>query len=78
MKTAVSVPDDLFDAAERLARRTRRSRSDVYRRALEEYLARHEPDRVTEAMDQTLAEIGDETDPFVSSVGRRTIGRSEW
>jgi predicted transcriptional regulator len=61
MKIAVSVPDDVFEDAERLARRMKRSRSEVYSRALAEYVARHAPDRVTEAMDRTLAEI-DKTD----------------
>lgn len=55
MKIAVSVPDDVFEEAEQLARRTQRSRSEVYSRALAEYVARHAPDRVTEAMDRVLA-----------------------
>src|ERR1700704_4101975 len=41
MKTAISIPNDLFDGAERLARRTRRSRSRLFTDALREYLARH-------------------------------------
>ena len=48
MKTAVSVPDDIFEGAERLARREGRSRSEVYSAALREYVARHSPDEVTE------------------------------
>jgi metal-responsive CopG/Arc/MetJ family transcriptional regulator len=36
MKTAVSVPDDLFAQADRLAKRSRRSRSEVYSAALRE------------------------------------------
>lgn len=49
MKTAVSVPDELFEAAERQAQRTKKSRSQLYAEALAEYLARHAPDEVTEA-----------------------------
>lgn len=44
-------PYDLVDGAERLARRTRRSRSRLFTDALREYLARHAPDKVTESMD---------------------------
>jgi metal-responsive CopG/Arc/MetJ family transcriptional regulator len=78
MKIAVSVPDDVFEEAERLARRTKRSRSEVYSRALAEYVARHAPDRVTEAMDRALAEIGEPADRFARSVSRGILRRSDW
>jgi predicted transcriptional regulator len=78
MKIAVSVPDDVFQEAEELARRTKRSRSEVYSRALAEYVARHAPDRVTEAMDLALAEIGEPTDPIVRTASRRILKRNDW
>jgi metal-responsive CopG/Arc/MetJ family transcriptional regulator len=78
MKIAVSIPDDVFEEAEQLARRTKRSRSEVYSRALAEYLARHAPDRVTEAMDRALAEIGEPADRFVRLASRRVLTRSDW
>jgi predicted transcriptional regulator len=78
MKTAVSIPDNLFEGAERLARRTNRSRSRLFSDALKEYLARHTPDKVTEAMDSVLADLGEVGDPFVSSASRRILERSKW
>jgi metal-responsive CopG/Arc/MetJ family transcriptional regulator len=78
MKTAISIPNDLFDEAERLARRTRRSRSRLFTDALREYLDRHAPDKVTAAMDQAMMEVGEEKDEFVSSVARRRLERTEW
>ena len=78
MKTAVSIPDDLFEGAERLARRTKKSRSRLFRDALKEYLARHTPDQVTDAMDNALAELGATDDRFVSTASRRILERSEW
>lgn len=78
MKTAVSIPDDVFEEAERLARRTKRSRSDIFSRALAEYVARHSPDRVTEAMDRALAELGEPMDSFAAATGRRVLARTEW
>jgi metal-responsive CopG/Arc/MetJ family transcriptional regulator len=78
MKTAVSIPDDIFEGAERLARRTRRSRSRLFSDALREYLARHAADQVTEAMDSVCAELGETKDSFVSAAARRTLERSEW
>lgn len=78
MKTAVSIPDDVFEKAERLARRMKKSRSELFSRALTEYLARHAPDHVTEAMNQVCAEIDGEPDPFRSAAARRTLERVEW
>lgn len=78
MKTAVSLPDDVFRAAERHARRARKSRSQLYAEALSEYLARHAPDEVTEAMNQVVDQLNDPTDPFVTAAARRILERSEW
>jgi metal-responsive CopG/Arc/MetJ family transcriptional regulator len=78
MKTAISIPDEVYQVAERLARRTKKSRSRLYGEALKEYLARHAPDEVTEAMNQACAEVGDTIDPFVSSAAHRILERSEW
>jgi len=78
MKTAVSIPDELFEGAERLARRTKKSRSRLYGDALKEYLARHAPDETTEAMNRACAEVGDVRDSFVSAAARRILEQSEW
>ena len=78
MKTAISLPDDIFKLAERLARHTGKSRSRLFTDALREYVARHAPDRVTEAMDRVCAELGDQKDTFVASAARRVLKRTEW
>jgi metal-responsive CopG/Arc/MetJ family transcriptional regulator len=72
------MPDELFEKAERLARRMKKSRSELFSRALAEYVARHAPDYVTEAMNQVCAEIGFETDPFCSAAARRALERVDW
>ena len=41
MKTAISLPDDLFDSADELAQQLGVSRSELYARAVAEYLAKH-------------------------------------
>ena len=78
MRTAVSIPDGVFEKAERLARRSRKSRSELYTHALTEYVARHAPEDVTEAMNRTLAQVGGGVDPFVSRAARRTLERTDW
>lgn len=78
MKIAVSVPDDVFQQAERLARRTDTSRSALYARALAEYVARHAPDQVTDAINQVCDGLGLGVDQFASAASRRILERNEW
>jgi len=78
MKTAVSIPDEIFERAERLARRTNRSRSRLYGEALKEYVERHSPDEITEAMNRVCAQIPEANDPFVAAASARAVKRSEW
>ena len=78
MKTAISIPDDVFEAAERWARRTERSRSQLFSDALREYLARHTSDDVTEAMNRVCVDVGVAVDEFTASAARETLKRVEW
>ena len=78
MKTAVSIPDDVFEDAERLASRLRTSRSQLYARALAEFVARHDDDRVTSLMDQAVREAGGEADAFVQATAQQSLQRVEW
>jgi len=78
MKTAVSIPDDVFEKVERLARRAKRSRSEVFSAALREYIARHAPDEVTETINHACDEIGDRRDEFVAVAARRILKKTEW
>ena len=78
MKIAVSIPDDVFERAERLIRGTRKSRSQLYADALREYVARHAPEEVTDRMDQVCAELDEPVDEFVSAAAGRILARSEW
>jgi predicted transcriptional regulator len=80
MKTAVSVPDDVFERAERLAHAARRSRSEVYSAALREYVARHAPDEVTDAVNRVVADLGhdDAADEFVRRAAWGVLTSSEW
>ena len=78
MKTAVSVPDEVYERAEELSRRTGRTRSEIYSTALRDYLAHHSADPTTAAMDQALDEIEPEPDPFLATAARETLSESEW
>ena len=78
MKTAISLPDELFSKAERIAKRTGKSRSQVFQEALGDYVARHTPEEVTEAMNRACAEAGDRPDPFATAAAGRVLRRSDW
>jgi len=78
MKTAISLPKDVFEKAERLAKRTRKSRSQLYCEAIREYVARHSPDELTEALDRVIEENGQPEGGFVQQAGVQTLTRVEW
>lgn len=78
MKTAVSIPDDLFADADRLANRFKTSRSQLYARALAEFLARHDDDRITEALNQAYAMQNDDESSFVSKAAASVLRNSPW
>ena len=78
MKAAVSIPDDVFADAERLARRLRTSRSRLYARALADFVVQHEGDKVTDSMNRVLEEVGAKPDAFTRRAARRTLRNAEW
>ena len=78
MKTAVSIPDEIFQNAERLARRMKKSRSEVYSRALSEYVSRHSLNETTLAMNAALEDIGDTRDAFPAAAASKVLERAEW
>jgi predicted transcriptional regulator len=79
MKTAVSIPDDVFEGAEKLAHQAKRSRSDIYSAAVPEYVARHSGDAVTETMNSAIDAVGGtRANPLVSLAARKTLNQVEW
>jgi predicted transcriptional regulator len=78
MKTAISIPDPIFREAEKLARRLKKSRSQLYADAMCAYLRRHDADAVTDSLNRVCAEVGDRSDPFVDTAGRRLLSKVEW
>jgi predicted transcriptional regulator len=77
MRTAVSIPDQLFAQAEALAHRLGKSRSQIYREALAEYLLRRDQHVVTAALDDVVRQIGGSPDRWVVEAGRSALERSD-
>jgi metal-responsive CopG/Arc/MetJ family transcriptional regulator len=78
MKTAISIPDKIYRDAERLSRRLKKSRSQVYTEAVTEYVARHDPQAVTEAMNSICEAVDTRPDSLTSAAARRTLDGVEW
>jgi len=81
MKTAVSIPDDLYQAAELAAEQLGLSRSELYRRALGAYLRDREDEGVTKALNEVYAEGRDDgrLDRHLSSMQNATVsGYAPW
>lgn len=72
---AVSIPEPLFQAAEDLARRQRRSRSDLYARALEHLLAAEGDDEITARLDAVYTADHGELDPGLAMAQVRALRR---
>jgi metal-responsive CopG/Arc/MetJ family transcriptional regulator len=80
MKTAISIPDPLFEAAERLARRLGKSRSQLYAEALQAFLDQRRDQSITERLNEIydaepeLAEL----DPVLKEMQYRSLPKEEW
>lgn len=75
MKTAISVPDDVFREADRAAEQLGWSRSQLYTRAMSEFLERRGVDPVTAALDALADELPTSTP---SNTGRALIDAGGW
>jgi len=79
MKTAISIPDEIFAKMEKMGQRSKQSRSALYGSALKEYLARHAPEEVTEAMDRVCDAMGGKApDAFVQRASLMVLRNTEW
>ena len=78
MKTAVSIPEELFEAAERLASRLAVSLSELFARALADFLEGHPVDDITARLDRVYAGEGSAMDPVLAEIQRRSLPREDW
>ncbi len=66
MKTAISIRDEVFEAGERTAKRLGISRSELYTKAVGEFVARHAGDQLTERLNAVYGQ-----DPSISALDKR-------
>jgi metal-responsive CopG/Arc/MetJ family transcriptional regulator len=78
MKTAVSVPDDLFRQAESAARRLRVSRSQLYARAISESLERWQTNATTERLNEVYSRRAAKVDPALQRAQLKSLDKGAW
>ncbi len=78
MKTAISLPDQLFRSGDVLAKRLGVSRSELYARALAEYLAKHRGEQITQRLNSVFATEDSGLDPSLTAAQARTLPRESW
>ena len=78
MKVAISLPDPIFSAAEKLAHRMRVSRSQLYAQAIEEYLGKRQDTLITEQLNALYASEQSPVDPAMTAAQLGAIGHEAW
>lgn len=80
VKTAISIPDDIFWAAEQLAKRIGSSRSELYTTAIATSLKDHRHRGVTERLNAVYAqaEESSELDPVYHAFQVLSLSREDW
>ncbi len=78
MKTAISVPDDLFRTAEAAARLLRVSRSKLYATALADFLERQQSDTITERLNEIYKRRPAKLDPALHRAQLKSLQKESW
>ncbi len=78
MKTAISLPDELFDEGERFAQERGMTRSELYATALRDFLRLRRRDGLVERINSLCDQVDTSLPWDLQRVGRRGILRQEW
>ena len=78
MKVAISLPDPVFQAAERVSRRMRVSRSRLYAKAVEAYVKQHSEEDVTAQLNKVYARNDSTLDPSLEAASLQVVRRERW
>jgi metal-responsive CopG/Arc/MetJ family transcriptional regulator len=78
MKTAVSMPDDLFRLAEATARRLRVSRSELYAKAIAEFVKRQDGNAITERLNEVYSRHPAKVDSALNRAQLKSLEKNRW
>ena len=78
MKTAISIPDEIYHTADQLAKRFGMSRSELYSRAVSDYIKAHKNEGVTKALNRIYAKEKSEIDPVINVMQLSSLPKDSW
>ncbi len=78
MKVAVSIPDRIFRAAERISKRRRVSRSQLYAQALEAFIESQSGTEVTEQLNRVYSQTSSKLEPGLERAALEVLKRERW
>ena len=78
MKTAISIPDELFKEADHLADRLGISRSELYTSAVAEYIEDHQKEAVTEKLNEIYENQPSPVDAGLNTLQYSSLQKDEW
>jgi metal-responsive CopG/Arc/MetJ family transcriptional regulator len=78
MKTAISIPEAVFQAAEKAARRMSMSRSQFYTKAVESFVASLSESEVTTKLNELYSRSPAVLDPLVAELQSQSLAYEEW
>ena len=78
MKTAISLPDSVFEEAEALAQELGLSRSELYTKALQTYLKKYNRDQTLLKLNQVYSKESSKLDPVMAKMQFMSLPREDW
>ena len=80
MKTAISIPDPIFEDAERLAKRRGWSRSELYARAVADFVKAERFLGVRERLDAIYGKDSEDSalDPLLEQLQLQSLPKEKW
>ncbi len=78
MKTAISIPDNVFTLAEQFAKQHKITRSSLFTAAVDEYIHHHREEGVTQKLDAIYGKEDAAIDPVLGRLQSRSLPREEW
>ena len=78
MKTAVSIPDNVYTSAEKLASRLGKSRSQLYAQALSSYLSKHQKEGITTKLNEVYLNNASKVDPLLINLQTQSLSKEDW
>lgn len=78
MKTAISLPDSVFEEAEGLAKQLGLSRSELYTQALRAYLEKYNRNQILHKLNDVYSEESSDLDPVMAKMQFMSLPHEDW